>query len=389
MDRISKNDLINSSKREFKEKYGFCGQCVSIAPGRINIIGEHTDYNLGFAMPAAIDRWICTVIKKRDDNKINIYSSNFKKMISVNLNNLQSNDLWERYAVGCISVVKDKYNIQNGFDVMIKGNIPIGFGMSSSAAFEVSFLSALLFIFKINIDFSLILKLTNIVEKKYLGIKSGLLDQYASLFSKGSGPLIINFFKLSHHYINSNVKNASWVIINSMVHRELINSKYNERVNECLQGLIKINTTLSKNILINQVTLKDLDAIKDDEIFYNRLYHVINENNRVLAMKDPLEKGELNKVGELLNQSHNSLSKYYNVSCKEIDFIIKISKKQRGFYGGRIMGGGFGGCTINLIDDIHKDKFIDDVKSLFFDKYSYELKVDSVNFSNGLNVNEI
>jgi galactokinase len=340
-------------------------------------------------MPAAIDRWICTVIKKRDDNKINIYSSNFKKAISVNLNNLQSNDLWEKYAVGCISVVKDKYNIQNGFDVIIKGNIPIGFGMSSSAAFEVSFLAALLFIFKINIDSSLILKLTNIVEKKYLGIKSGLLDQYASLFSKESGPLIINFFKLSHHYINSNIKNASWVIINSMVHRELINSKYNERVNECLQGLIKINTILSKNILINQVTLKDLEAIKDDEIFYNRLYHVINENNRVLAMKDPLEKGELNKVGELLNQSHNSLSKYYNVSCKEIDFIIKISKKQRGFYGGRIMGGGFGGCTINLIDDIHKGKFIDGVKSLFFDKYSYELKVNSVNFSNGLNVNKI
>ena len=389
MDRISKNDLINSSKEEFKEKYRICGQCISIAPGRINIIGEHTDYNLGFAMPAAINRWVCTIIKKRDDDKINIYSSNFKKSISMNLNNLQSNDLWERYAIGCISIVKDRYNIQNGFDILIKGNVPIGFGMSSSAAFEVSLLAALLFIFKINIDFTLILELTNIIEKKYLGIKSGLLDQYASLFSKESGPLIIDFSKLNHCYLKSNIKNASWIIINSMVHRELINSKYNDRVNECIRGLQEINNSLSKDVLMNEITLKHLDIIKDNEILYNRLYHIINENNRVLEMKDYLEKGELRNIGKLLNQSHYSLSKYYNVSCEEIETIIAISEKQSGFYGGRIMGGGFGGCTINLIDECQKDKFIENVKSLFFDKYSYELKADFVNFSNGLNINKI
>ena len=150
-----------------------------------------------------------------------------------------------------------------------------------------------------------------------------------------------------------------------------------------------INKPLSKDILMNQIKLKHLDIIKDNETLYNRLYHIINENNRVLEMKDYLEKGELRNIGKLLNQSHYSLSKYYNVSCEEIETIIEISEKQSGFYGGRIMGGGFGGCTINLIDECQKDKFIENVKSLFFDKYSYELKADFVNFSNGLNINKI
>ena len=383
MDGISKYDLIELSKKQFQERFVFEGDSISIAPGRINLIGEHTDYNSGFAMPIAINRWVCSVVKKRTDQKVNVYSSNFKKSISADLNSLNSGELWEKYTLGCIQIVKDRFNIKNGVDVLINGNIPIGFGVSSSAALEVSFLGALLSVYGLDISLPLILKLSSHVEHKYLGIKSGILDQYTSLYSKKEQPLLIDFSNLSHIYVESNIENASWVLINSMVKRNLVDSEYNNRVKECKEGLSLINRITSKTLSFNEITKKDLELIKSYKIPYRRLSHLLSENERVLSMKNVLKKGNLKKIGELLNQSHESLSKSYNVSCKEIEEIIKISKKQDGFYGGRIMGGGFGGCTINLVDINNKDIFIKKVKSLFMQKYNYSLEVLNVESSNG------
>ena len=383
MDGISKYDLIELSKKQFQERFVFEGDSISIAPGRINLIGEHTDYNSGFAMPIAINRWVCSVVKKRTDQKVNVYSSNFKKSISADLNSLNSGELWEKYTLGCIQIVKDRFNIKNGVDVLINGNIPIGFGVSSSAALEVSFLGALLSVYGLDISLPLILKLSSHVEHKYLGIKSGILDQYTSLYSKKEQPLLIDFSNLSHIYVESNIENASWVLINSMVKRNLVDSEYNNRVKECKEGLSLINRITSKTLSFNEITKKDLELIKSYKIPYKRLSHLLSENERVLSMRNVLKKGNLKKIGELLNQSHESLSKSYNVSCKEIEEIIKISKKQDGFYGGRIMGGGFGGCTINLVDINNKDIFIKKVKSLFMQKYNYSLEVLNVESSSG------
>ena len=386
MDRISKYNLAEVAQREFKEQFNAEGNAVVIAPGRINFIGEHTDYNLGFAMPIGINRWICTVAKKRTDKKINIYSYNFNETISTTLSDLESLDLWEKYTLGCIQVIKDEFNIQNGADILIKGNIPIGFGFSSSAALEVSLIGALLHIYDFKIDFSLILKLSNRVENNYLQIQSGVLDQYASIFSKKSQPLIIDFYNLNHSYCNMNIEGVSWVIINSMVKRELVESKYNERVDECKLGLKKLNQTLSKSISMNEITVELLENIKSDKTLYNRLYHVASENQRVLLMKGCFEKGDLIGAGNLLNNSHESLSKYYEVSCNEIEAIIKLSNKQEGFYGGRIMGGGFGGCTINLVDSSKRDLFIKNVMSDFLSLYNYKIKIETIDFSDGFEV---
>ena len=386
MDAISKYDLINISKNEFEKQFSIGGDSVALAPGRINFIGEHTDYNLGLAMPIAINRWICTVIRKRNDRIINIYSSNFQENICTNLDNLKSNKLWKKYILGCIQIIKDRFNIQTGIDVLIKGNIPIGFGFSSSAALEISLLGALFSIYNLKINYRLILKLSNEVENNYIGIKSGMLDQYTSLFSKRYTPLVIDFYTLNHTYTNMNIKNGTWVIINSMVDRKLIKSKYNDRVNECSRGLKKINKFSGKSMMMNEITLQDLKIIKDDIVLYNRLYHVVSENKRVISMQKSLDEGNLYDIGNILNQSHESLSKYYDVSCSEIESIIKISNNQKGFYGGRIMGGGFGGCTISLVETSKKDIFIENVISSFFNEYHYKIKVESVDFSDGLEV---
>ena len=385
MDRKTKNSLIDSTKSEFYKVYNSKFDFVSIAPGRVNIIGEHTDYNLGLAMPVAIDKWICIASRKRNDNKINVFSSNLNDTINTDIDKLESKKLWHNYVIGCFSVLKDKFKIDKGVDVFINGNIPIGSGLSSSAALEVSLIGVLLKTFKINFSLNDILNLSHNVEIDYLKINSGLLDQYASIFASNN-PVLIDFSTLKHSHVNSKINNSSWILFDSKIRRELVSSKYNQRVSECLEGLKKINKKLSSSKKINELNLSDLNLIKDDEINFNRLSHVINENKRVVLMKNALENGDNISAGKILNNSHSSLSKLYDVSCKEIDFLIKISKITKGYYGGRIMGGGFGGCTLNLIESLNKDEIIKTIIKEFEKKYNYIPDVIPVEFSKGFEI---
>ena len=385
MDRKTKNSLIDSTKSEFYKVYNSKFDFVSIAPGRVNIIGEHTDYNLGLAMPVAIDKWICIASRKRNDNKINVFSSNLNDTINTDIDKLESKKLWHNYVIGCFSVLKDKFNIDKGVDVFINGNIPIGSGLSSSAALEVSLIGVLLKTFKINFSLNDILNLSHNVEIDYLKINSGLLDQYASIFASNN-PVLIDFSTLKHSHVNSKINNSSWILFDSKIRRELVSSKYNQRVSECLEGLKKINKKLSSSKKINELNLSDLNLIKDDEINFNRLSHVINENKRVVLMKNALENGDNISAGKILNNSHSSLSKLYDVSCKEIDFLIKISKITKGYYGGRIMGGGFGGCTLNLIESLNKDEIIKTIIKEFEKKYNYIPDVIPIEFSKGFEI---
>ena len=384
MDRVSENELIDLSKIEFKKIFNYEAQLGSIAPGRINIIGEHTDYNLGLAMPQAINRWVCTLISKRDDNNINIYSSAFKKLIATNLDRISSGkENWEKYILGVVKALDDKINIKNGFDLFIGGNISIGAGISSSAALEVSIVLSIYKMINKKIDKIKVLEICNYVEKKYLGINSGMLDQYASLFSRRDKIMIVDFSTLNHEYFKFNIENASWVLVNSMVYRELVTSKYNERVEECKKGLDIINKNKENKKQINEINEIDLSKLESHELYYKRLLHVISENKRVKMMKDAMLSKNVHLIGKLLNESHASLFQNYEVSCDEIESIIRISKEQCGFYGGRIMGGGFGGCTINLVEKSKVNSFIKNVENHFFTKYNCKVAIGCVNFSKG------
>ena len=385
MGRTTKNDLIIKYQNKFESQFKDKTHYTAIAPGRINIIGEHTDYNLGLAMPIAIDRWICSIVSIREDNKFKIYSANFDEEVFISKDQLdKKTENWKKYVFGCIQVFINKYNINKGFNILIGGNIPIGFGMSSSASLEVSLLSSLYSACKISIDYHTILELSNKVEKEFLGIQSGVLDQYASIFSKKNKPILIDFSSLTHTYVNSNIKGASWLLINSMVQRALVESKYNERVSECQCALKIINDSEEKNIKFYELNKYHLEQLKDHPILYKRIYHIISENNRVMLMRQALGNGDLDLIGDILNKSHVSLSRDYQVSCNEIEAIIQISKKHKGFYGGRIMGGGFGGCCICLVKDSQKDIFVEDLLSKFYKQFSYDLKIEYVKFSDGL-----
>ena len=255
MARITKDNLILQYKKKFLKEYNSNPEIISAAPGRVNIIGEHTDYNQGLAMPAAIDKWIITLLSKRDDNFINVYSVNYKKRKKFNFNQLDVyEELWERYVKATLSVVKSEYSLESGFNFLIGGNIPIGFGMSSSAALEVSIVSSILSLCSLDYDNYKILKICNKVEKEILGINSGMLDQYASIFSVKNKFLLIDFSKIEHQYFKNDIQGSSWILINSMVKRNLIDSEYNNRVDECREGIDLINKKTKYNISLNSIS---------------------------------------------------------------------------------------------------------------------------------------
>lgn len=388
MGRISKNQIIEKYKKEFISNFDESIFSTTLAPGRINIIGEHTDYNLGLAMPTAINRWICSIVSQRSDNKINILASNFNKYVSVDIDSLNySEKSWEKYIFGCIKIFVDEFGIDRGFNILVGGNIPIGFGMSSSAALEVSLLSSLMNAAGILYDSPKLLELSNRVEHNYLNIKSGLLDQYASVYSKLNKALLIDFSDMSHTYIDMNMKGSSWLLVNSMISRELVDSKYNERVKECNDALKYINNLFNADLQMNEINSHHLSEIKimgNNDIAYRRLHHINSENRRVMDMREALITGNPSFIGEILNESHDSLSRNYDISCNEIDSIINISRNQAGFYGGRIMGGGFGGCTINLVENSQIDIFSSNLKKEFYNIYNYTIKTEKIQSSSGI-----
>lgn len=386
MDRITKNNLVSDYRKIFLQKFKSIPTIISSAPGRVNIIGEHTDYNLGLAMPMAIDKWIISMISERSDKKINVFSINYDKNIEFDFSELDnSNYLWEKYVKSAIKLISKNLILKKGFNLLIGGNIPIGFGMSSSAALEVSILYLILSHFGYEISKYDVLKKCNELENDFMGIKSGMLDQYASIFSLKNKIMVIDFKNLTHSYYSHKINSASWVLINSKVQRNLVESKYNLRVKECTDALSIINHNSTNKYNFRTFEKKHLDLI-DDMTLKKRLTHIIEENLRVKKMVKIIENGQYEKIGKLLLESHFSLSNNYDISCKEIESIISISKKHKGFFGGRIMGGGFGGCTINLIKNENKKDFLNFVSDEFYKIYKYELDSEEVIFSNGASV---
>ena len=386
MDRITKNNLVSDYKKIFLQKFKSTPTIISSAPGRVNIIGEHTDYNLGLAMPMAIDKWIISMISERSDKKINVFSINYDKNIEFDFSELDnSNYLWEKYIKSAIKLISKNLTLKKGFNLLIGGNIPIGFGMSSSAALEVSILYLILSHFGYEISKYDVLKKCNELENDFMGIKSGMLDQYASIFSLKNKIMVIDFKNLTHSYYSHKINSASWVLINSKVQRNLVESKYNLRVKECTDALSIINHNSTNKYNFRTFEKKHLDLI-DDMTLKKRLTHIIEENLRVKKMVKIIENGQYEKIGKLLLESHFSLSNNYDISCKEIESIISISRKHKGFFGGRIMGGGFGGCTINLIKNENKKDFLNFVSDEFYKIYKYELDSEEVIFSNGASV---
>jgi len=340
---------IDTTSHYFQEKYGVAPSLVAYAPGRINIIGEHTDYNFGLAMPAAINRWVVVCLRPRPDQIISVTSQNYHDTMEFTLGTaFEPSKSWQKYTYGSITIFGGQFPIQKGFDAVIWGNVPIGSGVSSSAAMEVALMNALRAAYQADMDDFALVKLCQRVEHEYLKVNSGLLDQYASQFSRIGKLMILDFNALSSEYVDADMKDWTWILADTKVKRELAGSKYSERVQETANALKEIQQKNPAVKGFRDITVEDIGSISDASQ-EKRIQHLVSENLRVQEAAKALQEQNFTALGNILTASHVSLRDDYEVSCPELDFLVDAALQLPYCAGSRMMGGGFGGCTINLV----------------------------------------
>lgn len=367
-------------KQCFSERFGTAGT-VYASSGRINLIGEHTDYNGGFVFPGAIDKAIMAEIKPNGTDKVRAYSVDIDEYAEFGLNEEDApRQQWARYIFGvCREIIKRGGKVE-GFDTVFAGNVPLGAGLSSSAALESCFAFALNDLFNDNkIDKFELAKIGQSTEHNYCGVNCGIMDQFASVFGKKDNLIRLDCRSLEYEYFPFKLDGYRLVLVDSKVKHELVDSPYNKRRASCehVAEVLGVET-------LRDAELADLEKVKGSisEEDYNRAKYVIEEKQRVLDVCDALEKGDYETVGDRMYKTHEGMSKLYEVSCIELDYLNDIAKES-GVTGSRIMGGGFGGCTINLVKDELYDNFIATAKKNFAEKYGHEPQIYDVVISDG------
>lgn len=383
---ISLEELHASTSEAFLQTFQTSPTYLSQAPGRINIIGEHTDYNFGLSMPSAINRWIVIAFSPRKDRRVQIVSKDFDAYMNVSLDEPYKPDTdWKKYMYGCIQILATTTTIEFGFNAFIQGNIPIGSGVSSSAALEVACMNGLNELYELKLNPLPIIQLCQRVEHEYLHVKSGLLDQYASQFSKADHFLVLDFQKMSHEYISAKMDDYCWILCNSGVKRALAGSKYSERVIETQEALKKITETFPMVNHFRDIKDIHLPAIKN-EIQQKRIRYYLLENKRVVDSIEALSKNNFIQFGALLTASHISLRDLYEVSCKELDFLVEQAIGLPYCLGSRMMGGGFGGCTINLVEKTKVEEFSNRIQSAYLNQFNKDADINEYQSVDGANV---
>jgi galactokinase len=379
--------LIIQNQARFKQRFSRSASHTAYAPGRINLIGEHTDYNGGLAMPAAVNCWVLVSGAKRWDSLVRVYSHNFQNTLEFDLfADYQPLSSWQKYVYGIIKLMDGYQSLETGFEAYLWGNIPIGAGVSSSAGTEVALGNFVRSLFKLSISDLELVKLCQQTDHQYLSIKSGLLDQYASQFSRAGKIMMLDFQKLSHQYIPANFGDYSWVLVNSQVKRELASSKYSERVQETQAGLADLQAQFPEIQHFRDITLNYLPFV-EDKIIQKRLKHFITENQRVESFSQAIENQDFSLAGQILTESHTSLQVDYEVSCPEIDFLVEQALSQPNVLGSRIMGGGFGGCTINLLTTETIENFREFISTNYQQKFRVQATIAAYNLVDGAGVN--
>ena len=366
----NKNQIISETIKLFIKRFNMEPEFTCAYPGRINLIGEHLDYNNGLSISCGINKWVSVSISNRKDSQIIVRSENLNSDFFFKTDfKYRAKELWHKYVLGALNIFVSKYQLKQGLNIIINGNIPIGSGLSSSAALEVALLSACFNLFNIEIDKLELAKLCQKIENEYLLINSGLLDQLSSIHAKDNYYTLINFEDLSQSYIANNIQEVSLLVIDSMIKRELASSKYVERVEECKKGFQIINQDK-----LDRILELDLNELETYPIIKKRFLHIISEYKRVHQMKDCIINNNVIDAGKILIESHNSLKQDYEVSCEEIDFLIDISMEYQDWYGGRIMGGGFGGSTINLVKTKSVESYIKLIDRNYKNKFNLDLE---------------
>ena len=371
-------------EEKFKSLFGN-DYMVYTSPGRVNLIGEHTDYNGGFVFPGAIDKGIYAVINPNGTDKVRAYSLDYSQQAEFGMNEEDApQESWARYIFGVCREMKKRGFEPKGFDTVFVGDVPLGAGMSSSAALESTFANALNEIFSLNIDRFELARIGQSTEHNYCGVKCGIMDQFASVFGKKGHLMRLNCATMEFEYFPFNPEGYKVVLLDTVVKHELASSAYNKRRESCENACAHIKANHPEVNFLSDATMAMLDEVKTEisEEDYMRAVYVIGEKQRVLDVCAALEKGDYETVGDRMFGTHYGMSKEYEVSCEELDFLNDIAK-QCGVTGSRVMGGGFGGCTINLVKEDLYDNFIATAKKEYLAKYNREPKVYDVVISDG------
>ncbi len=359
------------------------------SPGRINLIGEHTDYNMGFVLPAAIDKAIYFAVNKRNDNSCKIFSLDMNEYFEFKLSDYKNSDKhWPNYLIGVVDqLIKTGYTI-GGFNCVFGGDIPIGAGLSSSAAIEAGMAFSLNYLFNLDIKKLNLVKMAQKAENDFVGVQCGIMDQYVNIFGKSGNVLRIDCRSLEYEYFPFQFENVSVVLFDSNVSHSLASSEYNKRRQECTEGVSIINKDHPEVQSLRDVNPGLLFEYRTlmTEIVYSRCKYVVEENERLFKACNALTNYDLNLFGSLMYQTHEGLSKDYEVSCKELDYLVEITKENPSVYGSRMMGGGFGGCTINLIENDAIESIGKTISENYNKKFGLEAKVYVTKINSGTNI---
>lgn len=373
-------DLVEKLKRNFIEIFGE-GQEVRafFAPGRVNLIGEHTDYNGGHVFPCALSFGTYAIARKRNDNMIKIFSKNFSDSGIVDFNKedlkFEEGHEWGNYPKGVIKVFKDSgFLINNGLEILFFGNIPNGAGLSSSASIELVTSVVLQVLFNLDVDMVSMVKMSQKAENEFIGVNCGIMDQFAIGMGKKDKAILLDCNTLEYKYVNINLEAASIIIANTNKRRGLADSKYNDRRSECERALTQLQEKLDIKSL-GELTEKSFEEYKDlitNEVDRRRAKHAVYENRRVIRAVEALDKGNLMEFGNLMKESHASLRDDYEVTGKELDTLVEFAWEQEGTIGSRMTGAGFGGCTVSIVENNKVDEFIRNVGKKYAERIGYE-----------------
>ncbi len=364
-------------KDVFKQLYGVEVESIYKAPARINLIGEHIDYNGGLVFPSTIGIYTKCYFSKRNDNEIHLCSLNKKKAVTRSLDDLAKRDnSWENYPIGAVyTLAKNGFKINTGFNMLFTSEIPMGSGLSSSAAILDLTIYALQSEYNFNIDNKLISLIAWETENKYCGLSCGIMDQAIIALGKKNHAMLLDCYKYKYDYYPFELGDYELLVLKTNKPRALTDSKYNERVKECDIALDTIKEKYRHANNLCEYKLDEMTNIKkvlNNDTLYRRVLHVVSENQRVSDFKDALTKGDLNKVGTLLNESHFSLKDNYEVTGAHLDTITELARAQKGCLGARMTGAGFGGCAIAIV----KKDCINEFKKNVISGYSKKLGIE-------------
>lgn len=369
------------------------GKIKATAPGRINIIGEHTDYNNGFVMPAAINKKTTCIITLLSENEsCSLSSKNFNApAYKFQLNNIKPLvNRWENYVLGVINALQKLGANFTPFSIEIDSNLPLGAGLSSSAALECCVAKALNKLFNLGLDDWQLIKASQKAEHTFTGNMCGIMDQFASIKGRQNNLMLLDCQTLEFEYLPFNLGDYQLLLLNTNVSHQLADSEYNLRRQACEKGvsiLQKKHTDISSLREVTELILQQNKTALGTNV-YNKCLHVVLENERVLKSKVALLNNDFEQLGELMYQSHKSLKNLYEVSCEELDFLVEELKPNCNVLGSRMMGGGFGGCTINIIQKNEVEKITEQISKAYLNKFNKKLSQYTVNISNGASIIE-